>query len=41
MKVPEKDNMRIPLSVMKPATEMRVRIRRRDGEEDVCWGLEL
>ncbi|KAF2728602.1 cytochrome P450 [Polyplosphaeria fusca] len=39
--VPERDNGRIPLSVMKPVKEPHVIIKRRSGEEDVLWQLEL
>jgi cytochrome P450 len=41
MPLPERDNQRIPLSVMKPKVEPMVRIRRREGEEDAVWKLEL
>ncbi|KAF2194561.1 cytochrome P450 [Zopfia rhizophila CBS 207.26] len=41
MKCPERDDGRIPLSVMKPVKEPQIRIRRRKGEEDVAWRLEL
>ncbi|KAF2259324.1 cytochrome P450 [Lojkania enalia] len=39
--LPERDNGRIPLSVMKPAKEPHVSIRRRKGEGDVVWQLEV
>ncbi|KAF2793722.1 cytochrome P450 [Melanomma pulvis-pyrius CBS 109.77] len=39
--LPEKDDGRIPLSVMKPVKEPQVVIKRREGEEDVIWRLEL
>ena len=39
--LPEKDDRRIPLSVMKPANDVRVRIRRREESEWVRWRLEL
>jgi cytochrome P450 len=41
MELPERDDRSIPLSVMKPVVEPWVKIRRREGEEDVLWGLEL
>ncbi|KAF2119888.1 cytochrome P450 [Lophiotrema nucula] len=41
MPLPERDNRRIPLSVMKPKVEPQVKIRRRPGEDDVVWRLEL
>lgn len=39
--LPTRDDGRIPLSVMKPVKEPWVKIRRREGEEDVTWRLEL
>ena len=39
--LPEREQRRIPLSVMKPVREPHVQIRRRKGEEDVTWKLEL
>ncbi|KAF2642058.1 cytochrome P450 [Massarina eburnea CBS 473.64] len=39
--VPIRDNQRIPLSVMKPAKEPQVTIKRRTGEENAIWKLEL
>ncbi|KAF2247101.1 cytochrome P450 [Trematosphaeria pertusa] len=39
--VPERDDQRIPLSVMKPVKEPQVVVKRRKGEEDVIWRLEL
>ena len=39
--LPEKDDRRIPLGVMKPAKDVRVRIRRREASEWMRWGLEL
>lgn len=41
MVLPERNDRRIPLSVMKPVVEPWVRMRRREGEEDVVWRLEL
>lgn len=37
--VPEKDDMRIPLSVMKPVFDPQVKIARREGWEDVVWKI--
>ena len=39
--LPEKDEMRIPLSVMKPKYDPKVRIRRRPGWEAVHWQVDL
>lgn len=39
--LPVKDDGRIPLSVMKPVKEPQVTVKRRKGEEDVMWKLEL
>jgi hypothetical protein len=39
--LPEKDEMRIPLSVMKPKHDPKVRIRRRRGWETVQWEVDL
>ncbi|KAF1952180.1 cytochrome P450 [Byssothecium circinans] len=39
--IPVRDNQRIPLSVMKPVKEPQVTIKRRMGEEDAFWRLEL
>ena len=39
--LPEKDDRRIPLSVMKPAKDVRVKIRKRKASEWMRWGLEL
>ncbi|KAJ4360203.1 uncharacterized protein N0V89_000763 [Didymosphaeria variabile] len=39
--LPVKDDGRIPLSVMKPAREPQVLIKRREGEESAAWSLEL
>ena len=41
LRLPEKDDMRIPLSVMKPVRDPRVRIRRRRGWENVLWEIGL
>jgi cytochrome P450 len=41
VKLPERDNSRIPLSVMKPVKEPRVMFTRRKGVDDVVWRLEL
>jgi cytochrome P450 len=41
MPLPVRDDSRVPLSVMKPVSEPRVVIKRREGEEDVHWKLEL
>jgi cytochrome P450 len=41
MKLPEKDEMRIPLSVMKPVAEPMVRIKRRLGRERVQLDVRL
>lgn len=40
-KLPEKDDTRMPLSVMKPVKEPIVRVRRRVGMEGVKWRVEL
>ena len=39
LEVPDKDDMRIPLSVMKPVYDPQVRIRRRKGWEDISWQI--
>ncbi|KAF1844197.1 cytochrome P450 [Cucurbitaria berberidis CBS 394.84] len=41
LKLPEKDDGRIPLTVMKPAIDPQVMVRRREAAEDVQWRLEL
>ncbi|KAF2483207.1 cytochrome P450 [Neohortaea acidophila] len=41
LKVPPKDDTRIPLSVMKPTYDPRVQIRRRQGWEAVRWEVGL
>ncbi|OCL13372.1 cytochrome P450 [Glonium stellatum] len=41
IQLPERDDRRIPLSVMKPMKDVRVRIRKRETFEKVRWGLEL
>jgi hypothetical protein len=41
LKLPERDNNRIPLSVMKPIKEPQIILKRRKGEADVVWRLEL
>jgi cytochrome P450 len=41
IRLPERDNSRIPLSVMKPVKEPQVMFTRRNGVRDVVWGLEL
>ncbi|KAF2714891.1 cytochrome P450 [Pleomassaria siparia CBS 279.74] len=41
MHVPERDDSRIPLSVIKPVKEPHVLISRRKGEEKTVWRLEL
>lgn len=41
IELPKRDNQKIPLSVMKPVVEPRVIVKRRRGEEDVLWRLEL
>ncbi|KAJ4373135.1 hypothetical protein N0V83_003426 [Neocucurbitaria cava] len=40
IKLPEKDDSRMPLSVMKPVKEPIVRVRRRAGTEGVKWRVE-
>ncbi|KAH0832633.1 cytochrome P450 [Fonsecaea pedrosoi] len=37
--LPPRDNEKIPLSVIKPKGDMKVRINRRKGYEDVSWRL--
>lgn len=39
LQVPEKDDTRIPLSVMKPIHDPSVAITRRKGWEDVVWDI--
>ena len=39
--LPEKDDMRIPLSVMKPVYDPTVRIQRRPGWENISWEIGL
>jgi hypothetical protein len=39
--LPERDGKRLPLSVMKPVVEPRVRVKRREAEVGVGWGVEL
>jgi len=39
-KLPARDDRRIPLSVMKPVVEPRVKVRRRLGEEGTYWRVE-
>lgn len=39
LQVPDKDDMRIPLSVMKPVFDPQVSITRRKGWEDVRWHI--
>lgn len=41
LKLPPKDDTRIPLSVMKPVYDPKVRIRRREGWERVRWEIGL
>jgi cytochrome P450 len=41
MEVPERDDGKIPIAVMKPKTKCRVFIRRRKALEQVKWELEL
>lgn len=41
LKLPEKDDTRIPLSVMKPVRDPRVKIQRRTGWENVIWEAGL
>lgn len=41
LKIPDKDDMRIPLSVMKPVHDPQVVITRRKGWEDVTWQIEV
>ena len=41
LQLPQKDDTRIPLSVMKPVHDPRVRIQRRRGWENVEWIIQL
>ena len=41
LQVPQKDDTRIPLSVMKPVEDPKVRISRRPGLENVEWRIVL
>lgn len=41
IEVPERDDGKIPIAVMKPRRECRVFIRRRKALEQVKWELEL
>lgn len=41
LQTPEKDDTRIPLSVMKPVHDPQVEIRRREGWEDVIWDITV
>lgn len=41
LQLPEKDDTRIPLAVVKPVLDPKVRVRRRDGWEGVDWEIGL
>lgn len=41
LQVPDKDEMRIPLSVMKPVIDPDVVISRRNGWHDITWDVHV
>ncbi|KAF2837293.1 cytochrome P450 [Patellaria atrata CBS 101060] len=41
IRLPEKDEQTVPLSVMKPKKDIQVRMMRREGFENVKWEMEL